>query len=132
MGRGIEKIREIKPVKIIYNNPATIVFWEDGTKTVVKREANTEDDKYAAVCAALAIKMYSTNSHFKRIIKDAENAKEIRTKSASELVSEYESRCTAELRSLAEIRFPDQNYYPDIYIPDRTLREKLESLQVSF
>ena len=34
-------IFEIK--KVIYNDPATIVFWADGTKTVVKC---TEDDEY--------------------------------------------------------------------------------------
>lgn len=32
--RVAEKIRGIK--KVIYNNPATIVIWNDGSKTVVK------------------------------------------------------------------------------------------------
>jgi len=32
------KVRNIIPKaqRVVYNNPATIVFWEDGTKTVVK------------------------------------------------------------------------------------------------
>lgn len=33
----------IKPVKVIFNNPATIVLWSDGTKTVVKRQ---KGDRY--------------------------------------------------------------------------------------
>lgn len=65
------------PKKIIYSGRATIVFWQDGTKTVVKREKGAKDDKYQAVCSALAIKTYGTNSHFKKLIKEAEKAKKI-------------------------------------------------------
>lgn len=54
--------------KIIYNDPATIVFWEDGTKTVVKRGKNEPFSKYHAFCAALAKKLYSTNSAVNRIV----------------------------------------------------------------
>lgn len=64
-----------EPRKIIYNGVATIVFWDDGTKTVVKRAKGTKDDRYNAFCAALAKKMYGTNSTLKKCIKDAENAK---------------------------------------------------------
>lgn len=48
--------------KVIYSNPATIVFWKDGTKTVVKCQ---EDDKYsysAGIMHAIIRKMYSENS----------------------------------------------------------------------
>ena len=65
-----------KPTKIIYNGVATVVFWNDGTKTVVKRAADQEDDKYGAFCAALAIKTYGSNSALKRTIKKGENGKE--------------------------------------------------------
>jgi len=66
------------PAKIIYNGVATVVFWEDGTKTVVKRSEGTKDDKYNAFCAALAKKVYGTNSRLKNCIKDAENAKRVK------------------------------------------------------
>ena len=38
--------------KVIFNNPATIVFWSDGTKTVVKcQEGDTFDqEKGLALC----------------------------------------------------------------------------------
>lgn len=80
------------PKKIIYSKNATIVFWQDGSKTIVKREKGVKDDKYSAVCAALAKKTYGSNSHFKKLIKDAENAKEIPKKkpqgvSMSEILS---------------------------------------------
>lgn len=55
--------------RILRNGPATIVFWGDGTKTVVKRPEGKEDDIYEAFTAALGIKMYKTNSHLKKLIK---------------------------------------------------------------
>ena len=55
--------------RILRNGPATIVFWCDGTKTVVKRPEGKEDDIYEAFTAALGIKMYKTNSHLKKLIK---------------------------------------------------------------
>lgn len=58
------------PNRVIQNGPATIVFWLDGTKTIVKREKNTPNDLEAAFSAALAKKMYGTNSHIKRILKN--------------------------------------------------------------
>lgn len=63
--------KELKPKKIIFNYPATIVFWNDGTKTVVKCATGTEPDMYNAFCAALAKKIYGTNSRLKRIIETA-------------------------------------------------------------
>lgn len=32
----IMQIFDLKPTRVVFNNPATIVFWNDGTKTVVK------------------------------------------------------------------------------------------------
>ena len=32
----------LKAKKVIYNNPATVVLWEDGTKTVVKCDSKDE------------------------------------------------------------------------------------------
>lgn len=57
------------PVKIIYNGPATIVFWADGTKTVVKRAKKEKDNKYNAFCAALAKKLFGNNSRVNAIVK---------------------------------------------------------------
>lgn len=36
---------KVKPVKVIFNNPATIVIWDDGTKTIVKRQKGDRYDK---------------------------------------------------------------------------------------
>lgn len=60
----------MEPRRIIYNDPATIVFWEDGTKTVVMKAPGEKFNKYAAFCAAVAKRLYITNSRICTIVKD--------------------------------------------------------------
>lgn len=55
---------------IFYDDKATVVFWTDGTKTVVKCAEGTKYDEYAAFCIALAKKIYGSNSALKRAIKN--------------------------------------------------------------
>ena len=57
------------PIKIIKNGPATVVFWKDGTKTVVKCAPETTPSDYDAFTAALAIKIFGNNSRLKKMIK---------------------------------------------------------------
>lgn len=58
------------PKRILKSGRATVVFWEDGSKTIVKcGEAETPDD-YDAFTAALAIKVFGSNSKLKRVIRD--------------------------------------------------------------
>ena len=44
--------------KVIFNEPATIVFWTDGTKTVVKTSPNETFDKEKGILWAYFIKTY--------------------------------------------------------------------------
>ena len=39
--------------KVIFNDPATIVFWKDGTKTIVKRQEGTEFDPEKGLAMAI-------------------------------------------------------------------------------
>ena len=57
--------------KVIFNEPATIVFWTDGTKTIVKCGENEIPDDYVAFCAALGKKVFGSNSALKRAFMDA-------------------------------------------------------------
>ena len=59
------------PDRIIKNGPATIVFWCDGTKTVVKCGEGDIPDDYTAFCAALGKKVFGSNSNLKRIMRNA-------------------------------------------------------------
>lgn len=55
-------VRSPKIKKVIFNNPATIVFWSDGTKTVVKAD-NEAFDKEKGLAMAISKKfMGKTNS----------------------------------------------------------------------
>lgn len=56
------------PKKIIYNDAATIVYWTDGTKTVVKCNENDEYSEYAGFIAAVAKKMYGGANAINRLI----------------------------------------------------------------
>lgn len=56
------------PKEIIYNDAATIVYWTDGTKTVVKCNENDEYSEYAGFVAAVAKKMYGGANAINRLI----------------------------------------------------------------
>lgn len=57
------------PKKILKSGPCTVVFWNDGTKTIVRRAADEVDDNYSAFTAALAIKIFGSNSAVKSTVK---------------------------------------------------------------
>lgn len=61
--------QDYTPKKIIKSADRTIVFWKDGTKTIVKRSDDAVDDAYSAFCAALAQKIYGSNSQVKKILR---------------------------------------------------------------
>ena len=57
------------PINIIFNNPATIVYWDDGTKTVVKIMEGDVYDEIIGVSMAYTKKLFGTNSNFKKMVK---------------------------------------------------------------
>lgn len=60
----------LKVKKIIFNDPATIVYWQDGTKTVVKTMEGTAFNPYYGFLCAVGKKLYGSNSAINRIIKE--------------------------------------------------------------
>lgn len=52
---------DLKVTKVIYHNPATIVFWSDGTKTVVKCDKNDTYDPEKGFYIACAKKLFGNN-----------------------------------------------------------------------
>lgn len=65
----LEIVREaLVPKRILRSGNRTIVFWEDGSKTIVKLCEDCEDNPYDAFTAALAKKIFGTNSALKRMI----------------------------------------------------------------
>lgn len=61
-GIGSSHIPEIK--NVIFNDPATIVFWEDGTKTVVKCQDGDEFDPEKGLAMAIVKKAYGNNGSY--------------------------------------------------------------------
>lgn len=62
---GIPDIR-----RVVFSGPATIVFWEDNTKTVVKCMAGEKFEYYAGFAAACMKKMFGSTSRAKAIMND--------------------------------------------------------------
>ena len=61
-GMSSSHIPEIK--NVIFNDPATIVFWEDGTKTVVKCQDRDEFDPEKGLAMAIAKKAYGNKGSY--------------------------------------------------------------------
>lgn len=61
--------KRYKVKKILYHGPATIVYWADGEKTVVKCMESDTFDPMAGFCAALAKRVYGSTGAVKQIIK---------------------------------------------------------------
>lgn len=58
-----------KPKKVIFHGPATIVMWQDGTKTVVKKTENDTDDREKAVMFAILKKVCGSRGNMNRYLK---------------------------------------------------------------
>ena len=55
--------------RILKSGDRTIVFWEDGEKTIVKKMEGEEDSSYDAFAAALAKRIYGNNSQIRKMIQ---------------------------------------------------------------
>lgn len=70
MLKGIinNKKTDFKIKRVIFNNPATIVFWDDGTKTVVK--AHGEDfDEEKGLAMAIAKRALGNTGRYYNVFK---------------------------------------------------------------
>ena len=62
--------RTLPPIKrVLFNNPATIVFWADGTKTIVKCMEGEKFERYAGFAAACMKKLFKSTLHAKDIME---------------------------------------------------------------
>lgn len=68
---GIQTSNFILPKKIIHNNPATIVFWSDNTKTVAKCRKGDIYDPEVGFYVACAKKLFGNDYRAGGIIKTA-------------------------------------------------------------
>lgn len=66
-------IPEIK--ELVFNDPATIIFWEDGTKTIVKTQNSEPFDKEKGFCMAIVKKLFGNKGNYYNIVNEWINKK---------------------------------------------------------
>lgn len=64
----LERCRGIK--RVIFNDPATIVLWRDGSKTVVKCQADDEYDKRIGLAMAICKKFFGNKGNYNDVFKE--------------------------------------------------------------
>lgn len=76
---AVRKAMDLTPKQVIFNPPATIVYWPDGDKTVVRCDNDefSEEFGYAMACMR---KIYGTRAEFKAQFKNAFRPQEKPTK----------------------------------------------------
>lgn len=57
-------LRNIEIKKVIFNEPATIIIWDDGTKTVVKAQKGEVFDKEKGLAMAVVKKAFGNNGNY--------------------------------------------------------------------
>lgn len=55
--------------KVIFNDPATIVFWNDGSKTVVKVQNSEHYDKMVGLAMCIAKKHLGNKGNYYEVFK---------------------------------------------------------------
>ena len=66
---GVSTPNQINVTKVIYNNPATIVYWDDGTKTVVKCQTGDQFNEELGFLMAVVKKSCGNKSNFNELLK---------------------------------------------------------------
>lgn len=56
--------------KVIFHNPATIVYWNDGTKTVVKCQKGDTYDAEKGLSMAISKKALGNKGNFNKVFKE--------------------------------------------------------------
>ena len=62
--------RRVKIKDVIFSDPATVVFWSDDTKTVVKTRGGEKYDKEKGLAMAIIKKITGNTSNYYNIFKE--------------------------------------------------------------
>lgn len=60
---------DVEPKRIIFNDPATVVFWDDGTKTVVRCQNGDEFSREHGLLYAYMKRMYGNTSRYNNVLR---------------------------------------------------------------
>ena len=61
---GIKLHKDVEITKVIFNNPATIVFWSDGKKTVVKCAGDEAFDEEKGLAMAISKRVLGNKGNY--------------------------------------------------------------------
>ena len=75
--------------RVIFNDPATIIIWKDGSKTVVKRSEDDIWDPEKGFCMAIIKKLYGCTSFIKRFMEPEEEMPILTVEEACESVKNF-------------------------------------------
>lgn len=66
--KGVQR-ENMQIERVIFNAPATVVYWKDGTKTVVKCQDGDKYSKETGLAMAIVKKVYGNNGTYNDIMK---------------------------------------------------------------
>ena len=75
--------------RVIFNDPATIILWKDGSKTVVKRSDDDIWDPEKGFCMAVIKKLYGRTSFIKRFMEPEEEMPILTVEEACESLKNF-------------------------------------------
>lgn len=75
--------------RVIFNDPATIIIWKDGSKTVVKRSDDDIWDPEKGFCMAVIKKLYGHTSFIKRFMEPEEEMSILTVEEACENLKNF-------------------------------------------
>lgn len=67
---GVGRSYALQIKEVIFNEPATIVYWTDGTKTVVKCSEDDEFDKEKGIALCFMKKAMNNKSNYNNVFKE--------------------------------------------------------------
>ena len=125
---------------VIFNDPATIVFWRDGTKTVVKAHGDDEFDPEKGLTMAITKKLFGNKgSYYNEIRKwlpkeelDNESKYDIQkcfsklAKDANEALNEFLNRTNKKVEDKPSL---ESRMFNSVSRENKALKEELESLK---
>lgn len=75
--------------RVIFNDPATIIIWKDGSKTVVKRSDDDIWDPEKGFCMAIIKKLYGHTSFIKKFMEPEEEMSILTVEEACENLKNF-------------------------------------------
>ena len=110
----------VEPKTIAFKGNATIVWWKDGTKTVVRLAEGEPYSKFHAFCAAVAKKLFGSASKIQKIIDEhdadqvAERKKAEEEKARQKEQEAKDRRYRKAVRREAKAMLKDDKHYHDV------------------